>query len=269
MIDEIQIENGLIKDVKEIKIAFYNFYRNLFTSEHATRNQEALERCLTLIPEKVPKSDAKALEQDITIDEIEDSIRSLANGKSPGLDGLPAEFYKQNIVWISMEQLTLYNDAFEQGSLGENINKGTGFIKGRYILENLITSWEALHWAKEDGQNSAMILDSSTIIDVNGDLSEPIPLKRSIRQECPIAPVLFVIAVDALFYILRSFALGSPVKGLTLPNHDDLINAQFVDETTLFLELPEENFDNVLDRSQLFCLPSRAKVASYKSIVLG
>ena len=34
----------------------------------------------------------------------------------------------------------------------------TGFIKGRFILENLFTYWEAMHWAKVDNQNSAMIL---------------------------------------------------------------------------------------------------------------
>ena len=33
-----------------------------------------------------------------------------------------------------------------------------GFIKGRFILENLVTNWEAMHWAKADNQNSAMIL---------------------------------------------------------------------------------------------------------------
>ena len=85
-------------------------------------------------------------------------------------------------------------------------------------MENLITSWEAMNWAKEDGQEVAMILldfekasnriawgfvigmlkafgflevyckwinvlfkDASIVIDVNGSLSEPIVLQRSIR----------------------------------------------------------------------------------------
>lgn len=29
-------------------------------------------------------------------------------------------------------------------------NIQTGFIKGRYILDNLVTSGEAAHWAKQD-----------------------------------------------------------------------------------------------------------------------
>lgn len=94
----------------------------------------------------------------------------------------------------------------------------TGFIKGRYILENLITSWETIDWAKVSRQDATMFLldfkkaydrvewgfillmlesfgfprefcsivrvllqDTSTQIDVNGSLSPPILLSRSIR----------------------------------------------------------------------------------------
>lgn len=34
----------------------------------------------------------------------------------------------------------------------------TSFIKGRYILENLITSWEAMDWAKISDQKVSMFL---------------------------------------------------------------------------------------------------------------
>ena len=34
----------------------------------------------------------------------------------------------------------------------------TGFIKGRYILENLITIWEAMEWSKCSHQRSSMLL---------------------------------------------------------------------------------------------------------------
>lgn len=37
-------------------------------------------------------------------------------------------------------------------------NTQTGFIKGRYIIENLITSWEAMNWAKLIDQNVVMFL---------------------------------------------------------------------------------------------------------------
>ena len=34
----------------------------------------------------------------------------------------------------------------------------TSFIKGRYILENLITNWEAMEWANSSNQHAAMFL---------------------------------------------------------------------------------------------------------------
>jgi hypothetical protein len=34
----------------------------------------------------------------------------------------------------------------------------TGFVKGRYILENLITCWETLEWARSSGQQIGMLL---------------------------------------------------------------------------------------------------------------
>ncbi|XP_059076993.1 uncharacterized protein LOC131876187 [Cryptomeria japonica] len=124
----------------------------------------------------------------------------------------------------------------------------TDFIKGRYILENLITSWEAMEWSKVSDQDTTMFLldfekaydrvewdfiimmleafgfpsefytyvkvllqDASTQIDVNGSLSSSIMLSRSIRQGCPLAPALFVIASDALFYLFRDNSLSPKI----------------------------------------------------------
>ena len=136
-----------------------------------------------------------------------------------------------------------------------------GFIKGRYILENLITSWEAMEWSKCSHQNSAMLLldfekaydrvewrfilmmleafgfppsfcntvqvllsDASAQVEVNGVLSAPFSLGRSIRQGCPLAPSLFVIASEALFYILIDNSLSPDVRGIYFPNDEELIN---------------------------------------------
>ena len=46
------------------------------------------------------------------------------NDKSPGMDGLPIEFYKDNLDWIGEELLLFYNDAFDNDSLGINVNRG-------------------------------------------------------------------------------------------------------------------------------------------------
>lgn len=186
--------------------------------------------------------------------------------------------------------MEIYEEAFNQGSLGTDINKGitkllpkdgdkaliknwspitllnvsykslakilalrlenvlpkficstqTGLIKRKYILENLITSWQAMEWAKISNQDVAMFLvdfekaydrvewrfilmmleafgfpkefcqfvqvllkDASAQMEINGSLTQAFKLGKSIRQGCPLAPALFVIASNALFYLLR------------------------------------------------------------------
>ena len=110
--------------------------------------------------------------------------------------------------------------------------------------------------------------DSSTIIDVNDNLSSSIPLGRSIRQGFPITPTLFFIVDDALFYVLIEPSLGPPMKGLLLSNNDYLLISH-ADDTSLFLELEELNFCDALDRLEVFFLASGAKIAPHKSLVLG
>lgn len=161
-----------------------------------------------LIPNRLDLDDISSLSKNISLDEIEVAIKALKDDKAPSLDGLPIEFYKANISWISKDMHDLYIEAIFLGSLGLEINSGiikllpkygdkaliknwrpitlldvsykilakilalrlvhilpkfvsatqTSFIKGRYILENLITSWEAMEWAKCSHQTSTMLL---------------------------------------------------------------------------------------------------------------
>ena len=50
---------------------------------------------------------------------------------------------------------------------------------------------------------------------------------------------------------------------------DELINVQFADDTSLFLCLTEENFDNAIRRLDFFCKAYGSKIAPAKSTILG
>lgn len=69
-----------------------------------------------------------------------------------------------------------------------------------------------------------LMKDASARVEVNGCKSNRIILSRSIRQSCPLIPALFVIVVDALYYLLRDNSLSPRVRGVTLPNGEDLTN---------------------------------------------
>lgn len=132
------------------------------------------------------------------------------------------------------------------------------FIKGRFILDAIITLWEVL----EDSQNSdhpfvffkidfdkaydrmewdfvlqslydmgfgkvfikfvhTLLGNANVRFSLNGDLTDVFVLRRSIRQGCPIAPLLYAICADSLGWLVRDNMTkgklkGMKVKGLTM-----------------------------------------------------
>ena len=83
-----------------------------------------MDQCISIIPSKINKEQSNMLGKEISIQEIEEAISSLANGKSPGIDGFPAKFYKVNKDWIASELFEIYEFVVDNGSLGDKINQG-------------------------------------------------------------------------------------------------------------------------------------------------
>ena len=73
--------------------------------------------CLT-IPER------ESIDSLITIEEVMESIDSFEPRKSPGLDGLPYEFYKKTKFLIAPVLVKIYNEQLESGVLLNSYGKG-------------------------------------------------------------------------------------------------------------------------------------------------
>ncbi|XP_059076368.1 uncharacterized protein LOC131875743 [Cryptomeria japonica] len=114
-----------------------------------------------------------------------------------------------------------------------------------------------------------LLKDAMAQIDINGSLSDPFSLTRSIRQGCPLAPALFVIASEALSFIITDNTLSPAVKGITLPINEELNICQFADDTILFVKLEDLNFCHLKKKLDLFCSISGAKLSQAKCICLG
>ena len=63
------------------------------------------------------------LDAAITAEEIKEVIRKLRAGKSPGPDGLTAEFYKCFMDELTPLLLQMYNEAFERGVLPPTLSQ--------------------------------------------------------------------------------------------------------------------------------------------------
>mgnify|MGYP000367855309 CR=1 FL=1 len=67
-----------------------------------------------------------------------------------------------------------------------------------------------------------------------GGKGPAIKLTRSVRKGCPMAPYLFLFFVEALSAYLAADSVG--LKGLQISPVKQLLNAKFVDDTTMYVD---------------------------------
>ncbi len=179
----------------------------------------------------------------------------------------------------------------------------TGFVEGRSIFDNVFMAQEALEWAEEDNHDLVLLLldfekafdkiewdflfkalavlgfsgtwvrwvkslykAASSAIKVNGTIGPGFPLERSVRQGCPLAPYLFILATDVLGYLMVDPRYE--VEGLSLPKGGLIRDQTFVDDTALYLKGTPNNMDKAQRVLKLFCQASGAKVNWHKTAAI-
>ena len=113
------IKNGdnIVTSSKEINKVFQQFYEKLYTST-SNHEQQKLEDFLSKIDlPKMSQQQAKSLDASITEEEVRNAITLMKNGKSPGLDGFPIEYYKAFTDVLAPILTKVYSEAFKLGTL--------------------------------------------------------------------------------------------------------------------------------------------------------
>lgn len=80
--------------------------------------------------------------------------------------------------------------------------------------------------------------DSAAVsILIQGRLSTPIPLKRSIHQGCPLSPLLYLIVANALSSLITEAVDQGRIRGVSIvETEDQYTHGQFVDDTSMIIE---------------------------------
>jgi len=122
IIKSISKNGKVVKGKEGILYEVKDFYAILFKKE--VINEEDEEFLLNQIETKVNEDDKKMCDEEIEKEEIDKAIDQLCNGKSPGLDGLPSEFYKvfKNVLTPILHDLFI--DIYKQKKLSESMKKG-------------------------------------------------------------------------------------------------------------------------------------------------
>lgn len=164
-------------------------------------------------------------------------------------------------------------------------NSQSAFLKGRYILDNVVICQEIIHYSQHAKQSGVIIkidfekaydkinweylievlqhrgfgptwitwiqkwlLSSQSCISVNGELTPYFYCKRGVRQGDPLSPFLFILAADTLSRIFTKGREWQVLKGLGPPcqNNQALTICHYADDTIIFLEAEEHNVEHAL-----------------------
>ena len=133
-------------------------------------------------------------------------------------------------------------------------NSQTGFLKGRYIGENIRTIFEVIEHLNEEDKPGLIFFadfekafdsidhnfifkalkyfnfgtsfinwiklfykDAQSCIVNNGHMSEFFKIERGVRQGCPLSPYLFILIIEILY---KSVQEDNNIKGITMFNRE-------------------------------------------------
>lgn len=100
-------------------------------------------------------------------------------------------------------------------------------------------------------------------VKVNGSLTDCFPLKRSVRQGCPLSAFLYSLVAEPLAAMLYR---ETQVSGVRVPGGREVKIFQYADDTNLLLR-DTESLESALHVLNVYCLASGARVNFEKSFI--
>lgn len=112
----------------------------------------------------------------------------------------------------------------------------------------------------------AMNATAATFILIQGRLSAPMQLKRSLRQGCPLSPPLFLIVANTLSTMIFAIADLGKIKGVPMvETGDQYTHGQFANDTSITIEA---NLEYVKKTFSIFRCMGQASSLYVKRIIL-
>ena len=315
------------------------FYTDLYTPSKV--NIAKQDKLLKNIDKKVTQEEKEKLDSPILEDEVKLAVFQMQPEKSPGLDGIPVEFYQEYWDLIKDIYMAYINKAKTEGFSGAKntsvikiIFKKTGEIflltnyrpislinvdikiltkvlanRLKYILPSIIHVTQTAVYGrkidqtihmirdlidianKDDEQAAFIFLDqekafdrvhheflfktlkafgigdifirwvskiysnATSVLNINGFLSKQIPLKRGIRQGCPLSALLYVLIIEVLAI---QFRINPNIVGFTIEG-EKIVSAHYVDDATIIIK-QNRCFKEVIKELEEYADASGAKI---------
>lgn len=130
LISQIEVNNIIISEPSEILLEGKKYFKNLYSENNEPGNEAFHAAADPFVKsDNIPKISEEFKEMcdsDITETEILNSLKQLKNGKSPGTDGLTAEFYK--FFWIDIKTYLIQSMQYSLKNGELSIDQRRGII---------------------------------------------------------------------------------------------------------------------------------------------
>ena len=122
-IKQLQEGDRLLTSQSDLETHILRFYEQLYTQdEEVESNFRAREDCLRFIKPSVTEVHNVELLCPLTMEEVTDAMKQLPQGKSPGVDSIPAEFYQELWDDIGAYVFNFVSESIQQCFLEEELN---------------------------------------------------------------------------------------------------------------------------------------------------
>lgn len=181
-----------------------------------------------------------------------------------------------------------------------------GFVHGRSIFENILNVAGAIDYACDTGMSAMMLnvdmdkaydrvewsyivavlekmgfgfnfrrmvsslfSNASASVLVNGVVVGSFSVKRSIRQGCPLAPLLYAVITEPFIACMVSGAAAGRIGALQIPNSNKkLVIQMFADDSTSFCQGRKEDLEQTLQVYEKHCAASGSLMNGKKTVAL-
>ena len=346
-------KNNILKedqdDILEVTQKYYEDLYDLHPTEIVEESQNIL---LDKLDQQLSLETRENLEKDLTLDDLKRVLKHAPNNKTPGIDGLPYEFYKAFPILLPI-LLRVSHYAPQAGHMTNTQQKGlmvlihkkgdkenldnwrpvslpcadykliakahadklrlalpeiinadqTAGVPGREITDNLWLMRDLFDYSAEQRAPGYLVsLDQSKAFDRvshsfldkvmtkfgfgpkfknwittiykgsisyiqnNGHLSLPVPIKRGVRQGCPLSAYLYIMVAETLAQAIRT---DPQIHGYAIPNLRTVKIVQYADDTHNFIAYKdkEHSIKRLINALNLYQGASGSKLNFDKSII--
>jgi len=141
--NKVKAPNGKYEEgISNILKRQVEFYEHLFKSEG--NDDKCGDELLSNISAELNDFQANELELEIQIDELTKAVNSMSKGKSPGEDGITAEFYQKYWYLIGEDFHELVQNIFNVGTLCNSQRKGLITLLYKQGEREAIENWRPI-----------------------------------------------------------------------------------------------------------------------------